>query len=148
MQEARLMRSDTDKMIAGVCGGIANYLGVDSLFVRLAFLLLLFASGVGFLLYLILMVIMPNEGRFYDSSSRIVQDNLDEYGNEISSNMKRVRRHPQGPSIAAALLIIMGVYLLFNNFGWIAYVGSGVFWALILIAAGIYMLVRRRREDG
>jgi len=147
MQEARLLRSNSDKMIAGVCGGIASYLGVDSLFVRLAFLVLFFASGVGFLLYLILMIIMPNEAHYYGSSSKIFQDNLDEYGNEISSNVKRVRRHPQGPSIAAGLLIIMGFYLLFYNLGWIAYIGSGVFWAFTLVAAGVYLILRRRRED-
>ena len=47
MQQVRLMRSNSDKMIAGVCGGIAGYLGVDSIFVRLAFLVLFFASGIG-----------------------------------------------------------------------------------------------------
>ncbi|HUS94871.1 MAG TPA: PspC domain-containing protein [Patescibacteria group bacterium] len=148
MQKARLLRSGTDKMLAGVCGGIATYLGVDSVFVRLAFLVLAFASGVGFLIYLILMVIMPSEAKFEQSSSKVVQDNLDQYGNDISSNIKRIRTHPQGPVIAAGLLIVLGFYLLFSNLGWLAWLGSGVFWALFLIGAGIFFMARRNRENG
>ncbi|MCP5191354.1 MAG: PspC domain-containing protein, partial [Pseudomonadales bacterium] len=51
---ARLMRSETDKMFAGVCGGLAVYLGVDSVFVRLAFALLIFTGGIGLPLYFLL----------------------------------------------------------------------------------------------
>jgi len=57
----RLMRSQSDKMIAGVAGGIGRYLAVDPVFIRLAFVALAFA-GVGVLLYPILWIIMPLEG--------------------------------------------------------------------------------------
>ena len=57
----RLYRSNTDKMIAGVAGGLANYLNVDSTIVRLVFLLLLFTGGAALPIYLILWVITPQE---------------------------------------------------------------------------------------
>lgn len=57
----RLMRSRTDTMIAGVAGGIAQYLAVDPVIVRLAFVALLF-TGVGALLYPLLWIVMPLEG--------------------------------------------------------------------------------------
>ena len=63
MQQTRLMRSETDKMIAGVCGGLAAYLGVDPVLVRLAFVILLLASGVGLGLYVILWIVMPTASR-------------------------------------------------------------------------------------
>ena len=47
MQQARLMRSESDKMLAGVCGGLADYLNVDPVLVRLAFVVLFLASGIG-----------------------------------------------------------------------------------------------------
>lgn len=56
----RLMRSRTDKYISGVSGGIARYLAVDPVFVRLGFVALAF-SGIGFLIYPILWLIMPLE---------------------------------------------------------------------------------------
>ena len=61
MSEKRLTRVEDGRMIAGVCAGLANYLGVDATVVRLIFFLLaLFAAG-GVLLYLILWLIMPME---------------------------------------------------------------------------------------
>lgn len=56
----RLMRSRDDAIIAGVAGGIARYLGVDSVIVRLIFVVLVF-TGVGVLLYPVLWIIMPLE---------------------------------------------------------------------------------------
>jgi phage shock protein C len=58
----RLMRSRTDTMIAGVAGGIAQYLAVDPVLVRLTFVVLFF-TGVGVLLYPILWLVMPLEGQ-------------------------------------------------------------------------------------
>src|SRR5215210_6866298 len=57
----RLMRSRTDKMIAGVAGGVGQYLAIDPVLVRLAFVALCF-TGVGVLLYPVLWLIMPLEG--------------------------------------------------------------------------------------
>jgi phage shock protein C len=57
----RIYRSRSEEMIAGVCGGLADYLNVDPTVIRLVFLLLLFAGGGGLFIYLILWVIMPLE---------------------------------------------------------------------------------------
>lgn len=58
---AKLKKSRVDKMIAGVCGGIAEYLGWDSTLVRILFLILVFSSfGTMVLFYFILALIMPD----------------------------------------------------------------------------------------
>jgi phage shock protein C len=57
----RLQRSRTEKMIAGVCGGIAAYFDVDPTLVRVIWVLISLLAGFGFLLYLICWVIMPLE---------------------------------------------------------------------------------------
>lgn len=61
MSEKRLVRSRGNKMLAGVCGGLAEYLGVDPVIVRLAAVLLTLWNGVGLLIYLVLALIMPQE---------------------------------------------------------------------------------------
>jgi phage shock protein C len=61
MDTKRLVRSKRERMIAGVCGGLAQYLGLDPTIVRLIFILLLFAPPSGVLIYLILWLIMPEE---------------------------------------------------------------------------------------
>ena len=55
----RLHRSRTEKMIAGVCGGLAEYFDVDPTLVRLAWVFITLLAGVGILLYLVMWVIMP-----------------------------------------------------------------------------------------
>jgi len=60
----KLYRSVTDKKIAGVCGGLAEYFEVDSTVVRLIFIaLLLLGVGPALLLYLIMWLVVPEEPR-------------------------------------------------------------------------------------
>lgn len=55
----RLMRSLSDKKVAGVCGGVGKYLGIDSTLVRIVMLLLACLGGGGLLIYLIMWICMP-----------------------------------------------------------------------------------------
>jgi phage shock protein C len=55
----RLHRSRTEKMIAGVCGGLGEYLDMDPTVVRLIFVAIVLLAGTGILAYLILWVVMP-----------------------------------------------------------------------------------------
>lgn len=59
MKEKRLTRSTTDRMVAGVAAGIADYLGVDPTIIRLVFVITALAGGTGILAYLILWLVMP-----------------------------------------------------------------------------------------
>jgi len=62
METRKLYRSRNDHMIAGVCGGLGKYLGIDPTLIRLAFvLLLLFGIGSGLLVYLVMMLLVPLE---------------------------------------------------------------------------------------
>ncbi len=56
----KLYRSATDKKLGGVCGGIAEYLDVDSTIVRLAWVLFTLFVGAGLLAYIIALLVMPN----------------------------------------------------------------------------------------
>lgn len=55
----RLYKSNTDKKICGVCGGIAEYFNVDSTLVRLICILLILGVGFGLLAYIIAALVMP-----------------------------------------------------------------------------------------
>lgn len=60
MNEKKIYRSRTEKMIGGVCGGLAEYLNLDPTIVRLLFALSFFALYPGtILIYLILLLVMP-----------------------------------------------------------------------------------------
>ncbi|MDY3918944.1 MAG: PspC domain-containing protein [Candidatus Limivivens sp.] len=55
----KLYKSNTNKMVSGVCGGIAEYLGIDPSLVRLIWVLFCALGGSGFLAYLVAAVIIP-----------------------------------------------------------------------------------------
>ncbi len=57
----RIHKSAKDKKIAGVCGGIAEWLGVDPTFIRIAWAVLAFGWGTGILLYFICAFVLPQE---------------------------------------------------------------------------------------
>ena len=59
--EKRLYKSNTNKMLDGVCGGIAAYFNVDATIIRLAWVLFCAMGGSGVLAYIIMAVILPRE---------------------------------------------------------------------------------------
>lgn len=59
--EKRFYLSQTDKKIGGVCGGIAEYFGIDSLLVRIAFIALVLGVGTGVLAYILLWILAPRK---------------------------------------------------------------------------------------
>ena len=61
MQSKKLYRSRHDKFLAGVCGGLGEFLGIDPTLVRLIFVLLAILAGHGILIYLIMWIIVPPE---------------------------------------------------------------------------------------
>jgi phage shock protein PspC (stress-responsive transcriptional regulator) len=60
-EHRRLYRADNDKILGGVCAGLANYLRLDPAIVRIAFVLMTIGWGAGFILYLILWMILPTK---------------------------------------------------------------------------------------
>ena len=62
MQTKRLTRSTGNRMLGGVCGGLAEYFNIDPTLVRLAFVVLSLFGGPGVLLYIILWIVMPEAG--------------------------------------------------------------------------------------
>lgn len=59
--ENRFYLSQTDKKIGGVCGGLAEYFGIDSLIIRIIFVILVVGYGTGILAYLLLWLLAPRK---------------------------------------------------------------------------------------
>ena len=62
----RLYKSDKDKKVCGVCGGIANYFDVDPTAIRLAWVIFTLAGGSGLIAYIIAAIIMPEDSGYID----------------------------------------------------------------------------------
>jgi phage shock protein C len=61
MESRKLYRSESDRMVAGVCSGLGKYLNIDPTIVRLIFVLMFLLGGHGLLVYVILWIVMPVE---------------------------------------------------------------------------------------
>jgi phage shock protein C len=148
----KLYRSETNRMIAGVCGGLAKYFNVDATLVRLVFLLLFFLGGSGFLLYFILWIIVPQESRTTGTAQDVVQANAQDmaqtarsFGESMGASGGDVAQSAarNGPLIFAVLLIFLGVWFLLQN---LLHIDLGQLWPIILIIIGLALLIPAMRK--
>jgi len=148
----KLYRSVTDKMVGGVCGGLAEYFAIDPVIVRLIFVLAVIFGGSGILAYIILWIIIPQKPYFItpfnpeqpkgDSTS-----SADEKKNENTEfNMNAVYNKPQNNRsiYAGAFLILLGGLFLLDNF--VPYFHFGDFWPLILIGLGLAIILNAKNK--
>lgn len=73
-QNKRFRRSDSNRLLAGVCGGIAEFIGVDATIVRLAFVVLTVFGFSGVFIYLLAWLIMPAEGEQRSLLEQIIRN--------------------------------------------------------------------------
>jgi phage shock protein C len=126
MSDKKLFRSHEDRLLAGVCGGIAQYLEIDSTLVRLTWVLLIFA-GIGIPAYIVAWIIIPEESKDYE----IIEP-------EKPVSDKETRQRGVG-----ILLFVFGLLLLLRNF--FPWLGLGKLWPLLLIAAGIWLIISGKK---
>jgi len=138
MTEKKFYRSRTDSMVAGVCGGLAGYFGVDSTLVRLAAVGLTLIGGSGILAYLILWFVVPL--RTLDIS---VVDNEEPEGAASSTAPESADQEPSHAALfLGVLLVVVGFLFLVGNFISLAWFSFRKLWPLILIAVGVIIVLR------
>ncbi|MEP7103590.1 MAG: PspC domain-containing protein [Candidatus Dojkabacteria bacterium] len=85
MESKRLFRSEKNRVIAGVCGGLADYLSIDVNIVRVVFLAgLFFGVGTFFWIYLILWVVVPTESQVANENNDTIKKNIEEIKAKVS----------------------------------------------------------------
>ena len=79
MSDGRILtRSETNRMVAGVCGGLGEHFGIDPTIVRIVFVLLAVFGGSGIVLYLVLWLIVPRASKAGAMPRDVVRDGVDE----------------------------------------------------------------------
>ncbi|PKO23480.1 MAG: hypothetical protein CVU38_03770 [Chloroflexi bacterium HGW-Chloroflexi-1] len=145
----RLYRSRDDKMIAGVCGGLAEYLRIDATLVRLLFLVLGIASGIGLPVYLIMWVIVPYQGEGVAGFPDTVRTGADEISARARNMGEEMREalsapNPQAGILIGGALIFFGVVALLRSLDipWLSWFRFSVLWPALLILAGAVLIWR------
>lgn len=141
----RLFRSETDKMVGGVCGGLAEYFDIDAAVVRLIFALTVLFGGSGLLLYLILWLVIPSKSQAGADSARVMNENAEEIKTTTTNSLRQMKgRDGAGNrNLGAYLLIGVGLLFLLSNSGAFGWVNAGELWPLLLVLLGLLMIFRR-----
>lgn len=153
----RLERSTANRVVAGVCGGIAEYLQVDPTLVRVFFVIGTFATaGLGFLAYLVLLVLMPLPGHptpFVKTDAAAPSATPDPATPESTTAAPRPLTPPSDPEAAERrravfgyILIALGIVFLLGNSGAFAFVNWRLIWPLVLVGIGVLLLAQRTRR--
>src|SRR6478735_6812480 len=119
----RLERSRSDRMLAGVCGGLARYFDIHPAFYRVGFVVLTLLGGAGIVIYAAAALVMPDEGK----------------EDSVASAALRNRRDRPWPLIGLALVAIAAATLLSRATLW----PHGDAWIVLLVAGGAILWITR-----
>ena len=132
----RIYRSQEDRIIAGVCGGFAEYLSIDPTIVRLVWIFFTIFGGLGILAYIFSIILISENN---NSKAKEIKPN-DDYDEKLV--------------LWGVVIIIVGLLLFFRNRPMVAmmwHVVSGnwfnILFAIGLIGFGIYILLKRKDDD-
>ena len=129
-QVRKLYRSKKNRIIGGVCGGLAEYFKIDPLIIRLIFVALTFADGVAIIIYIILMVVVPVEP---SGESEVISKNETRPSSWLADKK----------NIFAFILILIGVVLLLKQLLPMAWLSGHLFWSIIIILAGLFLIFKK-----
>lgn len=138
-----LFRSEKNKMIAGVCGGLSIAFGLDATLIRAIFALTALFGGGGILVYLLLWFIVPSEGKLSNSPDENVRAAFEEMKSKAKSTLEAEGQKDNTKKFVAYSLLVFGVILLLQNFGILNWLQLGRLWPLLLILAGVITLTKK-----
>lgn len=143
-----LYRSEANKVIAGVAGGLGEYFNIDPTIIRILFILLTVFGGSGFIIYIVLWLIIPSKSGASGNSSDTIRSNIEEMKSKTRSFAQSLNK-PEGSKENskfwwAILIIIVGFFFLLNNFGLLEPLELDKFWPLILIIFGLAIILRKK----
>jgi len=156
--EKKLYRSQTNRVLAGIAGGLGEYFDVDPTIIRLLFILMIVFGGSGILIYLILWILMPNSlgEDLAINKDRIkkvaeeIKDKAGKMGEELKSEIKKepiTEKNKRSGGLFGWILIIIGAIFLINAFSPISFrYFFSRFWAVGLILLGLLFIVRASRR--
>lgn len=145
----RLYKSRKNKVIDGVCGGIAEYIGVDPVLIRLiTALFLIFTGGTIAIAYILGMIIIPNQPYEGGAAEETTQTQPSPVPGETGN------RGATGSLIIGIVLMLFGAHFLLRNvpffhgyYGWVWNMGWNYLWPSILIAVGLLIVFKAMQKE-
>ena len=132
-----------NRVIGGVCSGLAEFFGLDVALVRIAFVIAFMFASFGFWLYIILWIVLPDgQHTTFNSQQSTVNGQQSESVSESESVSKSESKVKS--VLAGSFVILIGLLFLINNFIPINWVWK--LWPLILVAIGVVMIITSSKK--
>lgn len=128
----KLYKSNRDKMILGVCGGLGQYLGIDPSIIRILWVIAAFIYGSGIFLYFIVGIILPEEDTIEGGIPYKAQQ---ETSTEQQDHSKTI----------GILLVCLGAFFILRKF--IGILDFQYLFPIVFIILGIFMIGKGRGKD-
>jgi len=140
--DRKLYRDDINKSLGGVCKGLADHFNIDVTIVRLVFVLTAVFAGFGLPLYIVLWIVLPKKTTLFHQPFN--QPFVDYTMPPVPGTPGSVPPFYNSPKstttasvTAGTILIVLGAFFFFRNFGFIPHIHFMHLWPLILIGVGI-----------
>ena len=142
----RLFRSRNNRVIAGVCAGLADYFNIDLALMRVLFVVAAMCGSFGFWMYVILWIVVPEENILGTGSN-------DRYSNNDTIDITPKDENPNndekksisGAMIASLILIFIGLVALIDNFTPLAWIWK--LWPVPIILIGVIILINSLKNN-
>lgn len=131
--EKKLQRDTQNKVIGGVCSGLANYFNIDVAIIRVLFAIALLCFSTGFWVYLILWIVMPQGTATYNEATYAV-----------SPDGTVTQPKNKGSMTAGLILIGAGALGLLHRF--VPAINWSTAWPILLIILGVLLIVPRQEK--
>lgn len=141
MENKKFERSSTNRVIGGVCAGLADYLNLDVALVRVLFVVAALCGSFGFWLYIILWIVAPSQKLLDFDNIQQEETTIDITPDEKSGSNK-------GAITISIILIVIGLIALMDNFLYIDWIWK--LWPVILIVLGVVIIIntQKNRNNG
>lgn len=132
----KLYKSRQNRIIDGICGGVAEYFGIDATIVRILWVLITIMGGAGFLLYIAGMIVIPTNPEHW-----------------TPPGMAPVRNGTDKKRFWGVFLVLLGAFILMINLGWFAeyhwwsFSRTVLLPILLILVGGLLIYSRSRRAD-
>ena len=90
--EKKLYRSSKDRVLWGVCGGLAKYFNTDPVIVRVIFVVTIFFGGLGIIAYLIMAIVVPKEDSKASEPTDTIKENVKEIKDTTATIGKEIQK--------------------------------------------------------
>lgn len=143
----QLTRSSTDKVLAGVCGGLGSYFETDSTIFRIIFVVATFFGGFGLLLYVVLALLVPSDDQDPAAHAEKVRQATEQVKAKVEAGAERLKkelekgRHRRRGT-GGLFLVILGLAFLLGNLGFFDWFDFEKWWPLFLIVFGLIIAVK------